>query len=184
MVVAVTGVAGTLLAPLLAARSQARGLAADFARQQTALMVQWEREKERDDLTQRRACYIATNAAFRRYRTQLLEYLWWTRLGTADAEQRQVVEDARHDHHAALGEAQMVASPAVLDELDSVARLLSDTYRRIMLLGEGNPEPGWSFDEIENHLIWLWERWKKMRAVMRADLGVIDAASVRQDSDE
>ncbi|WP_171908634.1 hypothetical protein [Streptomyces nanshensis] len=180
--VAVAGVSGTLLAPLLAQRAQSRSTAAEFERQERARLMQWRREQVRDELAQRQACYVATNAAFRRYRTQLMEYLWWVHHDVTDTEKRQRLEDARLTHHAALAEAQMIASSDVLDELDEVAKLLSDTYRKIMYLHEGNPEPDGSFEEIGSHLVWLWERWKKMREVMRADLGDSNRSALPSDA--
>ncbi|RAJ52529.1 hypothetical protein K376_05985 [Streptomyces sp. PsTaAH-130] len=66
----------------------------------------------------------------------------------------------------------MVASAAVLVELDGMTNALSRVYRRIMCLEEGNPDPDGSFDEIRTDFVQLWERWEGMRAVMRADLGL------------
>lgn len=171
LVAAVFGVTGTLFAPVLAQRSQAKALKADFERQQEAARIQWDREQEQAELAQRRACYIATNAAYRRYRIQLMQYVWYVHRDVAGDAERQEVEAARHAHHAAFAEAQMVASGVVLGELDAMAQALSDTYRKIMCLQEGNPEPDGSFDEITTSLESLWERWKKMRLAMRVDLG-------------
>ncbi|WP_327691645.1 hypothetical protein OG870_27760 [Streptomyces sp. NBC_00461] len=84
---------------------------------------------------------------------------------------RESLEAARHAHHAAFAEAQMVASPAVLAQLDAVAKALAEGYRRTKCLEEGIPDEGDTFEVIEAYLQWIWERWEEMRAVMRADLG-------------
>ncbi|WP_328735453.1 hypothetical protein [Streptomyces bobili] len=169
---AVVGVTGTLLAPVLAQRSSAKTQKQEFERQQLATQAQWEREQQRAELITRRTCYIDTNAANRRYRIQLMNHLWHVHRGEVTEAGKAELEAARHAHHAAFAEAQMFAAPAVLAELDVVAKALSEGYRRTKNLEEGHPDPGDTFEVIEAYLQWIWERWKEMRAVMRADLGV------------
>ncbi|MBT2481551.1 hypothetical protein [Streptomyces sp. ISL-94] len=168
------GVTGTLIASVLSQRLVARVQAEQFERQQRVAEAQWRREQQVDELARRREGYMNVNAAFRRYRTQLMNFLWHVHKGAVTPEAREVVEEARRDHHSVLAEAQMVASPAVLSELDEMTRTLSETYRRTMCLEEGNPDPDGSFDEIRADFVRLWEQWETMRGVMRADLGVGD----------
>ncbi|MDH6125934.1 hypothetical protein [Kitasatospora sp. GP82] len=172
LVVAVFGVMGTLLAPLLAQRAQAQVSKDDFERQQLAAQTQWDREQRQANLAQRRACYVATNAAYRRYRVEIMKFLWCSHQGGVTEQDRDVLEQARQAHHAAFAEAQMVASRAVLEQLDVVTQALSEAYRKTQCLHEGNPDPNGSFDEIRDYLKWLWERWEEMRSVMRVDLGI------------
>ncbi|MFI0510621.1 hypothetical protein ACH3Y9_11620 [Streptomyces sp. WSLK1-5] len=174
---AAIAVTGTLLAPVLAQRSGAKAQKAEFERQQQAAHAQWEREQQREELSTRRTCYIETNAANRRYRIQLMNYLWHVRNGDVTDPLRAELEAARENHHSAFAEVQMVASPAVLDQLDEVAKALSEGYRRTKCLEEGNPDEGDTFDVIQAYLEWIWERWKEMRSVMRADLGVPNASA-------
>lgn len=115
---------------------------------------------------------MQVNASFRRYRTQLMNFLWTVHKEAVTPDERELVEEARRDHHSVLAEAQMVASAAVLVELDGMTNALSRVYRRIMCLEEGNPDPDGSFNEIRTDFVQLWERWEGMRAVMRADLGL------------
>ena len=164
LVAAVVGVTGTLLAPVLAQRSGAKT--------QQAAQVQWQREQQHAELVVRRACYIETNAAYRRYRTELMNYLWHVHRNEVTEAGIERLEAARHAHHAAFAEAQMVASPDVLAQLDAVAKALSEGYRRTKCLEEGHPDAGDTFEVIETYLQWIWERWEEMRAVMRTDLGV------------
>ncbi|WP_405873063.1 hypothetical protein [Streptomyces sp. NBC_00005] len=172
LVAAVVGVTGTLLAPILAQRSGARAQQAEFKRQQQAAHAQWQREQQHAELVVRRACYIETNAAYRRYRTELMNYLWHVHRNEVTEAGRERLEAARHAHHAAFAEAQMVAAPDVLAQLDAVAKALSEGYRRTKCMEEGHPDEGDTFEVIETYLQWIWERWEEMRAVMRADLGV------------
>ncbi|MYU09018.1 hypothetical protein GTY81_35160 [Streptomyces sp. SID8366] len=169
---AVVGVTGTLVASVLSQRLLARDQSAQFQRQQQAVDAQWHREQQVAELNRRREGYRQVNASFRRYRTQLMNFLWSVHKEAVTPDERELVEEARRDHHSVLAEAQMVASAAVLVELDGMTNALSRVYRRIMCLEEGNPDPDGSFDEIRTDFVQLWERWEGMRAVMRADLGL------------
>ncbi|MFE2147964.1 hypothetical protein ACFXA3_40645 [Streptomyces sp. NPDC059456] len=171
---ATVGVIGTLLAPVLSQRLTARAQAEQFDRQQRtdhALRLHQRRIAEED---RRRDCYVAANAAYRRHRVELMNYLWLVHKGEVTAEGRQAMEAARHAHHAAFAEAQMIASAAVMDELDTMTTALSELYGRTMRLEEGRPVPGGSFQEIHDELQELWDRGQGLRAVMRSDLGIDD----------
>ncbi|MEU4931901.1 hypothetical protein AB0G54_36265 [Streptomyces yokosukanensis] len=169
---AVVGVTGTLVASVLSQRLLARDQSAQFQRQQQAVEAQWHREQQAAELNRRREGYMQVNASFRRYRTQLMNFLWTVHKEAVTPDERELVEEARRDHHSVLAEAQMVASAAVLVELDGMTDALSRVYRRIMCLEEGNPDPDGSFNEIRTDFVQLWERWEGMRSVMRADLGL------------
>ncbi|WP_328298703.1 hypothetical protein OG389_13410 [Streptomyces sp. NBC_00435] len=172
---AVVGVAGTLLATVLSQRMLARVQAAQFDREQRGAHARWLREQEVAELDRRRVCYAAANTAYRRYRIALMYFLWLVHKAQVTPQERAAVEEARNAHHAAFAEAQMIASAAVLAELDLMTVALSEAYRRTMRLEEGDPAPGGSFEEIHAELLRLTEGWTGMRGVMRADLGV-DAA--------
>ncbi|MFC9000813.1 hypothetical protein ACFT7U_34585 [Streptomyces rochei] len=169
---AVVGVTGTLIASVLSQRHMARVQSQEFARQQQATEAQWHREQQVAELNRRRDGYMQVNASFRRYRTHLMNFLWDVHKGAVTPDGRELVEEARRDHHSVFAEAQMVASPAVLVELDGMTTALSDVYRRTICLEEGNPEPDGSFNDIRADFVRLWERWEGMRTVMRADLGL------------
>ncbi|MEU2352388.1 hypothetical protein [Streptomyces misionensis] len=169
---AVVGVTGTLVASVLSQRLLARDQSEQFQRQQQAVEAQWHREQQVAELNRRREGYMQVNASFRRYRTHLMNFLWIVHKDVVTPDERELVEEARRDHHSVLAEAQMVASAAVLVELDGMTNALSSVYRRIMCLEEGHPDPDGSFDEIRTDFVQLWERWEGMRAAMRADLGL------------
>ncbi|MFD8951699.1 hypothetical protein ACFV0B_22890 [Streptomyces xanthophaeus] len=169
---AVVGVTGTLMATVLSQRLMARVQAQQFAHQQQEAEAQWLREQHVVETGRRREGYTNVNAAFRRYRTQLMNFLWTVHKGAVTAQAREAVEEARRDHHSVLAETQMVASAGVLAELNDMTKSLSETYRRIMCLEEGTPDPDGSFDEIRTDFARLWEQWERMLGAMRADLGV------------
>ncbi|WP_433889406.1 hypothetical protein [Streptomyces sp. CA-111067] len=173
--VALVGVLGTLFAPVLSQRLLARAQEDLFEREQQASRGRWLQEQAEGRLTQRRESYVAVNAALRRYRVELMNYLWDVSRGLVPAEAVERLESARHTHHAAYAEAQMIASTEVLEELEAVVDGLSQGYRQTKNLEEGNPDTDGSFDEIRDHLSRLWDRLAQMRGVMRADLGVEDS---------
>ncbi|MYT71343.1 MULTISPECIES: hypothetical protein [unclassified Streptomyces] len=171
LAVAVVGVAGTLIASVLSQRSLARVQSAQFEREQRVAEVQWQREQRVAELNRRRDSYMQVNASFRRYRTQLVNFLWTVQKQAVTPEARESVEEARSHHHSVFAEAQLIASTAVLAELDGMTTALSEVYRRIMSLEEGNPDPDGAFDDIRVDFTRLWARWEQMRGVMRTDLG-------------
>ncbi|MFJ3721197.1 hypothetical protein ACIPYQ_01335 [Streptomyces sp. NPDC090045] len=172
LAVAVVGVTGTLIASVLSQRLAARVQAEQFARQERLAGAQWQRERQITDLEQRRQCYVTANAGYRRYRVELMNYLWLVHKGEVTPQGRADLEDARHAMHAAFAEAQMIASDPVLAELDAMTKTLSRAYSRTMRLEEGNPRPGQSFEEIHAVLAGVGDQWQAMRGAMRADLGV------------
>ncbi|MDD9382770.1 hypothetical protein M8Z33_40260 [Streptomyces sp. ZAF1911] len=169
---AVVGVAGTLLATVLSQRMLARVQAAQFEREQRVDRTRWLREQEVAELARRRECYAAANAAYRRYRIGLMSFLWLVQRSQVTPEERATLEEVRNVHHTVFAEAQMIASAAVLAQLDIMTRGMASAYARTMRLAEGTPHPDGSFEEIHTRLTDLTQRADVMRAVMRADLGV------------
>lgn len=169
---AVVGVAGTLLATVLSQRMLARVQAAQFEREQRVDRTRWLREQELAELARRRECYAAANAAYRRYRIGLMSFLWLVHRSQVTPEERATLEEVRNVHHTVFAEAQMIASAAVIAQLDIMTRGMAGAYARTMRLAEGTPHPDGSFEEIHTRLTDLTQRADVMRAVMRADLGV------------
>ncbi|MER5765122.1 hypothetical protein [Streptomyces sp. NPDC002082] len=179
---AVVGVAGTLLATVLSQRMLARVQAAQFEREQRVDRTRWQREQELAELARRRECYAAANAAYRRYRIGLMSFLWLVQRSQVTPEERATLEEVRNVHHTVFAEAQMIASAAVLAQLDIMTRGMAGAYARTMRLAEGTPHPDGSFEEIHTRLTDLTQRADVMRAVMRADLGVDSTAVAERPS--
>ncbi|MFC9493380.1 hypothetical protein [Streptomyces sp. NPDC056982] len=176
---AVVGVTGTLIASVLSQRSLGRVQSEQFEREQRVAEAQWRREQQVAELNRRRDSYMQVNASFRRYRTHLVNFLWTAHKGSVTPEARELVEEARRDHHSVFAEAQLIASAAVLAELDGMTTALSEVYRRTMCLEEGNPDLDGSFDDIRADFVRLWGQWETMRGVMRTDLGVGHSAGMQ-----
>ncbi|MEU9001691.1 hypothetical protein [Streptomyces sp. NPDC048551] len=169
---AVVAVAGTLLAPVLSQRITARVQAGQFERQERLARAQWERDQQIAERDKRRDCYVSANAAYRRYRVELMNHLWAVHRDDVTPEGRAALEDARHALHSSFAEAQMIASDAVMTELDGLTSALSKAYSWTVRLERGTPAPGRGFEEIQAVLLELGDTWQRTRAVMRADLGV------------
>lgn len=172
---AVVGVAGTLLATVVSQRMLARVQAAQFDREQHVSHTRWLRDQELTDLSRRRDCYTAANAAYRRYRISLMNFLWAVHQAQATAADRAAVEEARSAHHTAFAEAQMIASAGVLAELDLMTKVIAGAHARTMRLADGIPEPDGSFELIHAELLMITQRWVGMRSAMRSDLGLAPA---------
>ncbi|AZM89218.1 MULTISPECIES: hypothetical protein [Streptomyces] len=186
--IALIGMTGTLFAPLLTQRLVGRVQSEQFERQERMAEGQWQREQRAAELDVRRACYVAAMAGYRRYRIELMNFLWLAHKagaagdgdgagngnGDRDAVRaagRADLEAARQAMHLAFAEAQLVGSEAVVAELDATAERLSQAFYRVLRLDEGDPVPDGGFEAVKADLLGLGERWKEMRAVMRADLG-------------
>ncbi|MFI5826359.1 hypothetical protein ACIA6C_03700 [Streptomyces sp. NPDC051578] len=165
-------VAGTLIAPVLSQRLVARAESQRFERQERAADAQWARQQQAAELDKRRQCYVTSNSGYRRYRIELMKYLWLVHRAEVTAEARAALEEARHAMHAGFAEAQMTASDAVLAELDSMSRTLAQIYDGVLRLEEGDAAPDGSFEELRAALLRANEQWTVMRGAMRADLGV------------
>ncbi|MCX4525922.1 MULTISPECIES: hypothetical protein [unclassified Streptomyces] len=177
--VAIVGVTGTLFAPVLSHRLLARVQSDQFERQERMTNAQWLREQQAIELDKRRGCYVTANSGYRRYRVELMNYLWLVHKGETTAQGRADLGDARHAMHASFAEAQMVASDAVLEELDSLAQALAHAYDRVMRLEDGTPAPDGSFEDVQATLLRINDAWIVMRSAMRADLGLDSGAGGR-----
>ncbi|MCY0934588.1 hypothetical protein [Streptomyces sp. H34-S4] len=179
---AVVGVTGTLLATVVSQRMLARVQAAQFDREQRDAHTRWLRDQELAELSRRRDCYTAANAAYRRYRIALMNFLWAVHRAQATPADRAVVVEARGCHHAAFAEAQMIASADVLAELDRMTQIIAGAHARTMRLADGIPEPDGSFEEIHAELLTITQRWVGMRGAMRSDLGLAASADGAPDA--
>ncbi|MEW2081274.1 hypothetical protein [Streptomyces sp. NPDC005283] len=132
--------------------------------------------RDRDDsnaaLAAKRACYVTVNSSARWYRIAQMNYLHALHEDRLQEDDRSEFYAARRAYAAALAEAQLVASRAVLDEMEVIFSGLSQTFQRIKRLERGD---GGSFNEIRTDLLALWEKWIGLRDAMRQDLGTHDS---------
>lgn len=172
LILAVFGILGTLLSPIVTVRVTAR-MQRELAEQQ---LRQARELRDRDDsnaaLAAKRACYVTVNSSARWYRIAQMNYLHALHEDRLQEDDRSEFYAARRAYAAALAEAQLVASRAVLDEMEVIFSGLSQTFQRIKRLERGD---GGSFNEIRTDLLALWEKWIGLRDAMRQDLGTHDS---------
>jgi hypothetical protein len=113
-------------------------------------------------------------ATSRRYRIELMNYLYAIRNDRLDATVRESFRAAREAYIASVAETHLTAPDAVLTPLETVTRGLSRAFQLIMRLQDGEPDPDWPVERLEAYLVGLWDEWAVLRRAMRADLGVPD----------
>jgi hypothetical protein len=157
--IASVGVLGTLAGAAVNQLLSTRARRDDFALQ--------KRQRQEDF---KLSCYIAMSTSSRSYRIELMNYLDKLNQQTADDAARNVMEDARRACLDSLGQVEFVATPKVRSTIDPVNDGLSAAYRATNNLEKGAPQPGGSFEEIEQSLKELQGQWDPMHEAMRQDL--------------
>jgi len=178
VLVAVLGVCGTLLSPILVQQiaSRAKRLEFDLQRQQ---QLDERRESRRQQaLDERRAMYAAFNTAARRYTQALRAYLRAIYNGEVSDEDKALLAGARQSYRDLYSDAQMVFPDEVLAVASSVNTALGDTYGKARRLESGRSAAdagptGKDIEEAQEYCrVQLYELIGDMRQVMREDLGV------------
>ncbi|MFF4171534.1 hypothetical protein [Streptomyces sp. NPDC001744] len=165
VIIAVTGVAGTLGGAVLSQRVAER-----VRRRETALLR--DHEEARENLLLRRACYVALNRGARQFTTALNRHLHVIREGGAGEADKEALEEAKRVHRDSHSEAQMIAPDAVLARTSEVNRALSEVYGQVKRLERGEPEPGETVAGAARDQAEIWGLLRAMRTAMRRDLGV------------
>jgi hypothetical protein len=174
IVIAVVGVVGTLAGSIVGQLLTARTRRYELEIQRSQQQEDYARKRRVAELADKRSCYIAMMTSSRRYRVEVMNYLYAVKERTVDATARSDLESARRACLDSLGEVQIVATLEVLATIDPVNSGLSNAYRATKRLEAGEPEPDGSFEEIYQSLTDLWDQWHHMREAMRKDLGVKD----------
>lgn len=174
LIVAIVGVTGTLLAPIVSQRLSARARREEFELQRVQRQDEYKREQQEKTLSAKRACYITVISAGRRYRLELMRYLYAVNERTVGDDARERLEEARFAFNTSLAETELTAAGPVLEALDPIRKGLSESYAAIMNLEQGAQQFNGSFEEIRAVLLKLWDAWPPAHAAMRDDLGVKD----------
>jgi hypothetical protein len=169
LVLALVGVLGTLSASIvtqvLSARNQSR-----------AFDLQARREQELGEQSTKRSCYIAMFANSRRYRIELMNYLYAVRAKAVDDAARADLEEARRAYSTSVAETELTAGAEVIATIKSIDRVLSPSFARIKMLERDDPQSSSSFEEIQTTLGTFWDLWPGMQHAMRRELHPSDDA--------
>lgn len=165
VVIAVTGVVGTLGGSLLAQRGSER------AKRREIELVRGH-EEIRENLSLRRTCYMELNRDARQFTTALNRHLHVMRERDAEDADRAALDEAKNAHRDRYSEAQMIAPEEVLGRVKVVNQALNNVYGQVKRLERGAPGPGETLDTAAQAQYEVWDLLRTMRAAMRHDLGV------------
>lgn len=169
VLVAVVGVAGTLLAPITTAWVSARTRLQEFTLQQRAAEITRQDEERRTEIERRRTTYIAVNSSTRLWRIRLMEDLRTLRAGGIASGH---AEEARIAFQNDYAQAQMLVPDPVLHACYQVRVTLADARKRMLSLAEGDTECGDTWEVLYEYVLGAWDLISEMQMAMRRDLGI------------
>jgi hypothetical protein len=174
LIVAIVGVIGTLTASIISQVLSARSRRQELEVQRLQRDDEYEREQQQNVLANKRNCYITLISAARRYRLELMSYLYATNRRSINKDAADSLDEARLAFNVSISETQLTGTKSVLEALEPIRRGLAESYGAIRDLEQEAPESDESFDEIRTSLSKLWDEWPRLHAAMRKDLGVKD----------
>ncbi|MFJ6759671.1 MULTISPECIES: hypothetical protein [unclassified Streptomyces] len=169
VLIAVTGVVGTLGAALLTQRGSER------AKRREIELLRGQ-EEVRESLALRRSCYVELNRDARQFTTALNRHLHVMRERRVEDADREALDAAKAAHRDRYSEAQMIAPDEVLARAMTVNRAINDVYGQVKRLERGAPEPGETPETASRAKDEIWGLISAMRTAMREDLGVSDGS--------
>ncbi|MDF6061646.1 MULTISPECIES: hypothetical protein [Streptomyces] len=169
LLVAVVGVAGTLLAPVTTAWVSSRSRRQEFELQQRSEQAKRHIDDAQANLERRRDIYVALNSGARRYRFQMMEDLYALRDG---ADPDPATETVRVDFQDTYAQAQMLVPDSVLQPCQAVRVALADARKLMESLSAGGAHDQQRWQETHTFLIRMWDAITAMQLAMRQDLGI------------
>ena len=170
IVIAIAGVLGTLVAPIVTQKLSMRARTEEFKMQEK------QRHDDRIDAeqtrlrTEKRQCYVSILATARQYRYEIVRYFYAIRASSLDSEIRADLEKARQAYVVSFAEVQLSASPKAFDVMELINAGLSQAYRAVKALEDERLGPSSDIENPESYLNELWAMWSVMREAMREDL--------------
>ncbi|OKJ76174.1 hypothetical protein [Streptomyces sp. CB02460] len=180
LIVAVVGVAGTLVSGVMAHRGALRAKTVELDRAERLRREELLADERRENLAVRRASYAVFNQRLRQFHSVLSKDYFTLAAGEARPERGQEREEPRRVLRDVYAEAQMVIGDEVLTVAGGVVHQL---HRVHALLGrhergEAADEP---LEEIRESLERASEGLYEVRQTMRRDLGVSALPVTRPD---
>ncbi|MFF2847208.1 hypothetical protein ACFVT5_12820 [Streptomyces sp. NPDC058001] len=169
VLIAITGVAGTLGGALLTQRS------ADRAKKRELEMAHAIQEA-RENRELRRSCYTQLHRDARQFATALSRHLYVMRDCTLGQEDISALEGTKDAYRDRWSEALMIAPDAVIVPAHELNEALTGVYGQIKRLEQGNPRPGETLQSAAEAQHALWSLTSVTREAMRRDLGVTAVA--------
>jgi hypothetical protein len=177
LVIAAVGVLGTLSASIVTQISSARTQLRTFEMQGSSRKEEYCREQEQVVLSIKRSCYIGMMANSRRYRLELMNYLYAVKSQTVSDSVIAELEEARRAYSTSVSETELTADAAVLTVINSIDEALSDSFQSIKEHERAQARTDNSFAEIIDTLKKFWDLWPLMQQAMRRELLTADAST-------
>ncbi|MFF0190826.1 hypothetical protein [Streptomyces sp. NPDC005244] len=165
VIIAVTGVAGTLGGSFVTQRTSER------AKRREIELLQGH-EAVRENRLLRRTCYTELNRDARQFTTALNHHLHVMRERRVEEADKEALDDAKRVHRDRHSEAQMIAPDRVLAHASEVNQALNKVYGQVKRLDRQEPEPGETMATAVEAQAEIWGMLRAMRSAMRQDLGV------------
>ncbi|GES31150.1 hypothetical protein AB0G60_12910 [Streptomyces angustmyceticus] len=180
LIVAVVGVAGTLLSGVLAHRSTLRSKSMELGHEEQQRCEERLAEERREALNERRASYAALNQHLRHFHQALSRHFLVLEAGHASAQQTQAREESRRNLREVYAEAQMTVPD---DVLTSGGNLVHQLHRIHVLLSQHEQEATTDepLSDIKERLERASESLYEVRQTMRRDLGITELPIRRPD---
>lgn len=175
LLAAVIAVIGTVTGSIYSQRTALRSSRQAFDLARIQRQEEYELAQRKADLEQRRACYVALNIAIRRYRAAINDLLFALRKGDVSEGVRVELEESRRQYIERHAEAQMTVPGHVLEAAGAVRGHLGNWYSLAKRLESSDTQDGDSLDAAFAYGERFWGINERLRAVMRADLGIADA---------
>lgn len=179
LTVAILGVAGTLLSPLLVQRVADRAKRQDFELQTRRRREDREAAQRQTALLERRSIYAKLNTASRRYQQAVEDYLRTLSSGGVLSEASADLVEARESFRELYSDAQMILPDEVLEAAMAVSAVLGDAYGMLRRLETGQARdesvlgPPETFELARRYCHTdVYNQILQLRQAMRSDLGV------------
>jgi hypothetical protein len=178
LLAAVVGVGGTLGSAWLTQRRGDASRREEWERLERARRAELAAQRAESGREVRRSVYTEFNAAARHYLATLNDHAHVLAIGYDPQESLAVVETARVDYRRRYAEAQMAVPDTVLAEVGRVDTGLGSLYGTLARLTRDAAREGDDLENVREKIKQGWRDLSRMRAMMRADLGVTGPSHV------
>ena len=179
LTVAILGVAGTLLSPLLVQRVADRAKREEFDLQSRRRREDREVNQRQTALLERRSIYAKLNTASRRYQRAIEDYLRVLSSGAVLSGASADLAEARNSFRELYSDAQMILPDGVLDAAIAVSAVLGEAYGMVKRLEAGQARdksvlgPPETFELARRYCHTdVYDQILQLRQAMRTELGV------------
>ncbi|WP_416971958.1 hypothetical protein [Streptomyces sp. 4F14] len=173
LVVAVVGVAGTLLSGVLAHRGALRSTSMELEHARLEREAERAATERRENVEARRASYVQLNRAIRELHLLLWQHREGLAAGTDDASAQTAERaDARRELREAYATAQLVVTDEVLQAAGRIVHQLNRVHTQLERHEQQSPGTREPLDALLERLQKASEGLYEVRQHMRRDLGI------------